>query len=352
LTDDLIAIHPIVDAGCDIQLTSEGGVMNKGVGGDSIPIVRNGRKWLVDLEDLKSVKIKQNSLSCYTISIANQVMHLHEHMGHPSSESMCKAITSGASQNAKVTVDQIRRVMEQSPCLPCILAKKNKPRIQSSHSSNPLNLQVGELISGDIIGKIQPPTRDDDVSFFLFVDKKTGYVRAYTAKTKEGFVTALDDVIKHFRNYEHQVKFFRSDSEQIIKWGPVRQLLQEEGIQHECSLPYAHYQNLVERYVQTICKATSTILHGQSLLKASLWNYALFYVVDCQNTTPKYQNWRKPPNQFVTGSKYLDLQREHLFSFGEIVIVCKTEKTWKFDLKNDIAIYIGLPKGTVNGGTV
>jgi hypothetical protein len=125
-------------------------------------------------------------------------MHLHERMGHPSSESMCKAIASGAWQNAKITVDQVRRTMDQSPCLPCILAKKNKPKIQSSHSSKPLNLQVGELISGDIIGKIQPPTRDGDVYFFLFVDKKTGYVRAYTAKTKDGFVTALEDVIKHF----------------------------------------------------------------------------------------------------------------------------------------------------------
>ncbi len=218
LTDDLIAIHPIVDAGFDIHLTSEGGVMNKNIGGGSIPIVRSGRKWLVDLEDLKSVKIKQNSLSCYTVSIANQVMRLHECMGHPSSESMCKAIASSAWQNTKITVDQIRRTMDQSPCLPCILAKKIKPRIQSSHSSKPLNLQVGELISGDIIGKIHPPTRDGDVYFFLFVDKKTGYLMAYTAKTKDRFVTALEDVIKHFKNYGHQVKFFRSDSEQIIKW--------------------------------------------------------------------------------------------------------------------------------------
>jgi hypothetical protein len=118
LTDDLIAIHPIVDAGFDIHLTSEGGVMNKNIGGESIPIVRRGRKWLVDLEDLKSVKIKQNSLFCHTISIANQVMRLHERMGHPSSESMCKAIASGAWQNAKITVDQVRRTMDQSPCLP------------------------------------------------------------------------------------------------------------------------------------------------------------------------------------------------------------------------------------------
>jgi hypothetical protein len=137
-----------------------------------------------------------------------------------------------------------------------------------------------------------------------------------------------------------------------MKWGPVKQLLENKGIQSEYSLPYAHYQNLVERYVQTITKAVSTIIHGQSLLKASLRYYALFYVVDCCNATPNTKTGHQTPNQLVTGTKYLDLQHEHLFSFGELVIVCNTEKTWKFDVKNDVAIYIGHPKGTVNGGIV
>jgi hypothetical protein len=43
------------------------------------------------------------------------------------------------------------------------------------------------------------------------VDEKTGYIEAYTAKTKDGFVTALEDVIDHFQKYGHKVKFFRSD---------------------------------------------------------------------------------------------------------------------------------------------
>jgi hypothetical protein len=54
----------------------------------------------------------------------------------------------------------------------------------------------------------------------------------------------------------------------------------------------------------------------------------------------------------VTGIKHLDLQRENLFSFGELVMVRNTKKTWKFDLKNDVALYLSHPKGTVSGGTV
>ena len=71
-------------------------------------------------------------------------------MGHPSPEAMCTAITSGAWQIIKLMTDQVRRAMSQNPCLPCILAKKNKPKIQHSEQIELTNLQVGELISGDI----------------------------------------------------------------------------------------------------------------------------------------------------------------------------------------------------------
>jgi len=177
-------------------------------------------------------------------------------------------------------VDQIQRVMNQNMCLPCILAKKNKPKIKSPTIDTQTELQIGELLSGDIIRKIQPSTRDGCVYFYLFVDKRTGYIKAYTAKAKNGFATALEDVIDYFEGQGHKVKFFRSDSEQIMKWGPVKEFINKKGIKPQYSLPYAHYQNLVERYVQTVVKAVSTVIHGQSLLRAKLWVYALFYTID------------------------------------------------------------------------
>lgn len=77
---------------------------------------------------------------------------------------------------------------------------------------------------GDIIGTIKPPTRDGDFYFSLFVDEKLGYIKAFTTKTKDGFVTASKDVISYFEKHGHKVKSFRSDSEQMMKWGPVKQL--------------------------------------------------------------------------------------------------------------------------------
>jgi len=60
LTNNLVAIHPIVDAGYDIHLSSTGGTVNKPSGGHSFPVLRNGMKWMIDLEELKELKKKEN----------------------------------------------------------------------------------------------------------------------------------------------------------------------------------------------------------------------------------------------------------------------------------------------------
>jgi hypothetical protein len=173
------------------------------------------------------------------------VLHLHERMGHPVPEPMCTAVNFGAWKNLKITAEQVHRVMNQNPCLPCMLAKKNKPSIANPEKGDLTELKIDKLLSGDIVGKIQPAKRDGDIYFHLFVDKRSGCMRAYMSKTKDSFVTALQDTIAYFENFGHKVKAFQSDLEQIMKWGPVKQLLECKGIQPEHSLPFANYQNLV-----------------------------------------------------------------------------------------------------------
>ena len=100
-----------------------------------------------------------------------------------------------------------------------MLAKKNKPSIANPENGDLTELKIGELLIGDIIGKIQPAPRDGDVFFHLFVDKRSGYMKAYMSKTKDSFVTALQDTIAHFENFGHKVKAFRSDSEKNHEMG-------------------------------------------------------------------------------------------------------------------------------------
>jgi hypothetical protein len=115
VTDDLVAMHPIVDAGYGIHLSSKGGIVKKPSDGHSFPILRDGVKWVIDLEELKEIKRKRKPIYCNTASISSQVLCLHERMGHPATEAMCTAINFGAWKNVKITADQVHRVMNRNP---------------------------------------------------------------------------------------------------------------------------------------------------------------------------------------------------------------------------------------------
>jgi hypothetical protein len=66
--------------------------------------------------------------------------------------------------------------MNQNPCLPCIPAKKNNPKLEKSSRSHLSDIQVGELLSGDIIGKWKNSTTNQEwrYLFYLFLNKKSG----------------------------------------------------------------------------------------------------------------------------------------------------------------------------------
>ena len=49
-----------------------------------------------------------------------------------------------------------------------------------------------------------------------------------------------------------EVKGFRSDSENTMVYGGVQMFLISHHIDHSLSLPFAHFQNLVERHVQMV----------------------------------------------------------------------------------------------------
>jgi hypothetical protein len=78
-----------------------------------------------------------------------------------------------------------------------MLAKWSKPNM-GVHKGKENDPKVEEVISGDIVGKINPSTREGDKYFFLFVSKRSGLLRAYVSRTKENFSSALEDTIDYF----------------------------------------------------------------------------------------------------------------------------------------------------------
>ena len=280
-------------------------------------------------------------------------MEIHKRMGHPSMQTMIKAVKASSWLNTNLTPEQIRSAFTSTPCVICLMGKRNKAPIPAS-ITDPTEVPIGHLVSGDIIGPITPPARDGAKYFFLFVDRRTSYYHAFTSRTKDGFITSLKSVYDFYLSHGHRIHVFRSDSENILVYGDVPEFLESKTVKQDLSLPYSHYQNLVERHVQTIVKSIATIMHDQVLLAASFWDYALWHLITLKNHSPNTKTNENTPESMVTGSPSVDLQRTFLFPFGAPVAVQvpRHEREWRFDVKSDLGIYLGQPKESVNGGLI
>ena len=369
LHEDLVSVNPLLDKGFRLTMESDRGVLVNDQTGVSIGVNRHGAKWSVDLDDLAAAsasipnlethedlqKIVQAKAVIYSIpkSIREKVVSLHERLGHANTEAMCDAIggDSPSWTHTEVTPAQVRRVMKSHRCLICHLAKRSRPSI-SPPSGDRKDIPPGHCISGDII-PVNPPAHDGSTMFFLFADVRTGYMVVYTGKVKDSFLEAFKQAIEHFKRWGHDVKAFRSDAETVLKDGKMGAYLKEKGIIHELSTPEAHYQNFVERYVQTINKFTSALLHGQDILQAKHWNWALFHAVDCRNRVPNTKCRPASPYEIVTGIK-TNLRKSFQFAFGDIVAVHlpKDRRNWKFDMRWDVGVYVGQPEHSVEAALV
>ena len=374
LEEDLVSTNPFLDAGYRLTMDSTGGEFVHPETGERIRVKKVGPRWSVNLHDVAALRTGplkakiQRAVrfedSTYALSAAmlasagrsqrERVMRLHERMGHAGIDSMCKACRpGGAWTHTGLKSSVILRVMRKEPCIICWLAKRNKSPIPLASGDRRDDLQPGEILASDIVGRISPPTRKGHVYYFLFVDVKTGYKHVYTAKTKDAYIDALREVIAWYRRLGWNPKKFRTDSEAVLIEGTVRDYLQAESILPEHSAPYAHYQNLAERHVQSVTKGVSAMLHGQRYLKADHWNRALFHFIDCANHTPNANTKELSPHQILTGDS-TNLSKTFQYAFGDLVSVSIPDalKKGKFDLRNDLGIYLGQPDQSVDSGIV
>ena len=377
LAADLLSANPLVDRNCSIHLDSSGGCICNTNTNKCIKVHRDDRRWKVWLRDVASLLTDSNDgggadpaattinhSNAYTgktirltESIRDTVINLHNTMGHPSVKVMCHAISGNTPtwklpKHSQITPAQVRKVFKHYTCLHCVLAKRNLdgPGEQSEDTSA---LSPGELISADPVGKISPPTRYGHQWLFLFKDMATGRVHTFTASSKDTFETAFLQVVDYYYTRGFKCKVLRTDSELVLNSASMKQSMIDRGIIHQLSTPYRHFQNSVEREVQTYIKGVSLLLHSQQWLQANQWDLAVHHFADVRNHTPNVHHAFKSPDHRVNG-KATNLSKQFQFAFGDLVAVGipKELRDWKFDLRNDIGIYVGQPDGTVDAANV
>ena len=339
LAADLLSANPLVDRNCTIHLDSSGGsICNKSTN-KCIKVHRDDRRWKVWLRDVVSLFDNNSSTAeayathttAYTgktirltETVRETVINLHNIMGHPSVQVMCHAIAGNTptwklSKHSRITPAQVRKVFKTYTCLHCVLAKRNLdgPGEQSEDTSS---LAPGELISADPVGKISPPTRHGHQWLFLFKDMATGRVHTFTASSKDFFEAAFAQVVDYYKARGFKCKVLRTDSELVLNSASMKQTMVDLGITHQFSTPYRHFQNSVEREVQTYIKGVSLLLHSQQWLQSNQWDLAVHHFADVRNHTPNVHHAFKSPDHRVNG-KATNLSKQFQFAFGDLVAV-------------------------------
>lgn len=324
---------------------------------------------------------------------------------------MCHAITEGPERkvlwkNTGISTSDIRHTFDKNPCLFCTLAKRNEappirtvqpfrrksrfaplrtatvseggPANQSfevpapegdltEQSGNATTLRaddhskykVGECISVDDVGPISPVGLNGEKYFMLCKDVKSGKQFVHLSKepiTSEFFTNTITDIISYFHKYQHRVEIIRADFAEKFKSEDVIEFCNQHRLERQYSAPYRHFQNSVERDVQTLAKHVSTIIHAQTWLKPDAWPLALLHSVELFANLPR-SDGRTSPRDMIEGRQTnttIDTNTEYLYGFGQMICysVPKERRTWKFDLRNHVGIYVGEVHGMKDGSAI
>lgn len=293
----------------------------------------------------------------------SEYIRLHKNYGHLTVKKTIKSMRGNhpTITDIRLTEGQIRRFAKTYHCPDCDLAKRRKLSFQKNFRSdrdinetselNSRNALEGQIISCDLVGPINPATASGCIYFYIFVDVVSDYVSVIPSRRKDtdSFLDAFVIVHDEYMDMGKRPRILRTDGGSEIAAMKVERTLRGQydmTIQH--SIPYSQWQNRVERTIQDIVPGSSALLHSQPWLGASHWDLALLHQVMLHNVTACRHD--QSPRETLT-KKRVDSRTSFKFAFGDFICVDiqEPEHAWRFDLKNEIAIYVGEPKGYKGG---
>ena len=308
-------------------------------------------------------------------------MRFHFRTAHLNEDQMCIAVNT-TWRNTGITDTDIRRVFYRQPCLVCVLAKRNrdskliwsrKPPPQPPPISTPSpspdfdskdiktldhredhQWSIGECISYDNVGPINPESIEGYRQFIAFRDTRSKYLFCYPVKTcnEETFLYYLERVLRFFTTRGFKPRILRSDYYTTFRSHKANLFYEEHQCRHESSAPYQQWQNAVERDIQTTLSNVSATIHGQDFLRADIWAHALTHWTRLHNFTP-HAVIKDTPARLIDPNFFIDAHHQYRFAFGDLLCfpLQDHERLWKFDVKNDIGFYVG-DEDSVKGGSL
>ena len=317
----------------------------------------------------------------------HRVLRLHKRMIHAPEDIMCYAVQGERPlwKNTNVTPKDIRQVFRLSPCLTCVLAKKRKegmaqwkPRrkfkrlrkLGKEQSDSPdrkpstklemdtqdeedaKRYKPGELLSCDNVGPVTPKSFEGYTQAFIWRDTctKRMFSHSDSEASEDVYLEGLEEIRLYYKKHGIKIKTIRTDDFTTFKSRKVRDYYAKHGIERQSSTPYQHWQNSVERDIQTMIHNISAVIHGSLLMRADSWHRALKHWIKVHNDLPRSAH-QYSPNGIMDNTHQVDARYQYRFAYGDIVCypLNEKERRWKFDTKNELGFYLGDKKG-MNGG--
>ena len=307
-------------------------------------------------------------------------------MIHAPEDIMCYAVQGDRPlwKNTDVTPKDIRHVFRLSPCLTCVLAKKRKEgmaqwksrkkfkklrigkeqsdtkgrkpstteEMDKQDTEDSKRYKPGELLSCDNVGPINPKSFEGYTQTFIWRDTctKRMFSHSDSEATDEVYLEGLEIVRLYYKTRGIRIKTIRTDDFTTFKSRKVREYYAKHGIERQSSTPYQHWQNSVERDIQTMIHNISAVIHGSLLMRADSWNRAIKHWIKVHNDLPRSAH-QYSPNAIMDNTHQVDANYQYRFAFGDIVCYPLSEKEhrWKFDTKNEMGFYLGDKKGMKGG---
>jgi hypothetical protein len=152
----------------------------------------------------------------------------------------------------------------------------------------------------------------DIASKFIYLKHSPNHTAEFVVKAKHEFESFANDFNVKIREYAGDNTPFGDNA--------FRQDCEVQGQRLSLSGPYAHHQNSIERYIQTVFNSARammlhTALHWPGQANLDLWPFALNYAVWIWNNTPDLTSGLCPYEVFTgtAAQTYSDLRRVRVF---------------------------------------
>ena len=270
-----------------------------------------------------------------------RVLRLHKRMIHAPEDIMCYAVQGERPlwKNTNVTPKDIRQVFRLSPCLTCVLAKKRKegmaqwkPRkkfkrlrkgkqesdspdrkpstkleMDTQDEEDAKRYKPGELLSCDNVGPVNPTSFEGYSQAFIWRDTctKRMFSHSDSEASEDVYLEGLEEIRQYYKKHGIKIKIIRTDDFTTFKSKKVRAYYTKHGIERQSSTPYQHWQNSVERDIQTMIHNISAVIHGSLLMRADSWHRALKHWIKVHNDLPRSAH-RYSPNAMMDNQHQVD----------------------------------------------